>query len=179
MNPPIDMSGKIFGRLAVLHRTDNDPISGHARWVCQCDCGKTTVCNGALLRNGSTKSCGCLKTEFRVMVNKSRKTHGQSKKTLYKIWCGMKARCQNKNNPNYKNYGGRGINVCERWQTFENFASDVGARPTMSHSIDRIDNNSGYHCGHCEECQINGWKFNTRWATWVQQANNRRNNVSK
>lgn len=93
----------------------------------------------------------------------------------YRCWAGMKDRCNNPNNKRYLNYGGRGIKVCERLNTFSNFREDMGERPSLKHSIDRIDVNGNYSCGHCQECLENGWIANCRWATHKQQGENKTN----
>lgn len=89
----------------------------------------------------------------------------------YRAWSHMRERCEDPTNPRYRHYGGRGIFVCERWQRFEAFFSDMGVRPA-GRSIDRIDNNGGYTCGRCDECQRRAATFNCRWATSGEQSRN-------
>lgn len=135
--------------------------SGHAYWECRCDCGTQRPVAALHLRSGKSSNCGCLKaSRFAKMATK----HGQTGTRTHRIWQLMKSRCSNSNLPDYKHYGGRGIKVCERWQTFENFLSDMGEAPAGL-SIDRIKNDKGYEPGNC------------RWATAKQQANNLRRNV--
>lgn len=118
------------------------------------------------------------------------KRHGDAKYTItenhglrdtpeYRIWASMKDRCTNSSTEGYSRYGGRGIKICSVWfKSFISFYEDMGPRPSPKHSLDRIDNEFGnYSCGHCEECIENGWKFNCRWATAKEQANNRRSTV--
>lgn len=95
----------------------------------------------------------------------------------YSVWQDMKQRCYNPKCCNYPHYGARGIRVCDRWRhDFTAFLADMGRRPSFQHSIDRIDNEGNYSCGHCEECLRNGWPANCRWATWTEQNRNRRTN---
>ena len=99
-------------------------------------------------------------------------THGMTGRRVYNIYNGMKYRC---GQVEAHRYAGRGINICAGWQTFENFYADMGDCPPGS-SIDRLDNDGGYWCGHCEECVANGWPANCEWHTPKQQSNNRGNN---
>ena len=155
-----DIKGKTFNRLTVISRAESSH-KGTARWTCRCVCGNEIVTLGSSLRNGNTKSCGCL----RVDVNDKRSTkHGHATNGItptYHTWAGMKNRCSNKTHKDYKNYGGRGIVFCDEWNDFTNFLFDMGVKPNGK-SLDRI-NNEGDYC-----------KNNCRWATPKEQANNKR-----
>lgn len=156
----IDMVGKRFGRLVVTARGKNSQ-DGKPQYVCICDCGNTCLVRGKLLRTGRTQSCSCYRYE---QLNKALTKHGYCFTKTYQSWVGMKDRCLNPQSKFYKNYGGRGITVCDRWMKFENFLSDMGHRPKRK-SLERIDVNRGYEPSNC--C----------WATMRQQANNKRNTV--
>lgn len=111
---------------------------------------------------------------------KTQKIYGQNRENhpLYQAHRDIIARCNNPKSKAYKHYGGRGIKVCQRWSDqitgLQNFAEDIGEKPTPKHSIDRIDNEGNYSCGHCEQCVELGWEANCRWATWTQQLCNQR-----
>jgi hypothetical protein len=162
----IDMTGARIGRLLVLHRAGSysKGNSQRALWFCLCDCGSTVEVRGQNLRNGTTKSCNCLRDETAA---KLKLTHGRSRSREYQAWCAIKRRCFAPNTAGYEYYGARGITMSPRWvESFENFFADVGPRPpcSTSHafSIDRINNNGNYEPG------------NVRWATAAMQASNRR-----
>lgn len=163
----IDLTGQRFGRLLVLDRATND-AQGRARWRCACDCGNEAVITRHHLRDGRTKSCGCLRRDVASELNH---THGFASKggvkPTYRIYRSMLSRTTNPRDASWKNYGGRGITVCDRWNparggSFENFLADVGERPADNLSLDRIDNDRGYE------------PRNVRWATATEQARNRR-----
>jgi hypothetical protein len=161
-----DWTNVRVGRLVVLER---DTFDGRVwRWRCACDCGnETSVLSQSLAlgereSSGGTRSCGCLGIARRRAATR---THGCSMRTTeYTIWNCMKQRCENPDNPAFKNYGARGIKVDPRWSaSFEAFLADVGARPSLEHSLDRYPNNDGnYEPG------------NVRWATRREQALGRR-----
>lgn len=158
----IDLVGQRFGRLTVVGRADND-LHGHVRWDCLCDCGNTSTVLASNLKR-TTQSCGCLARELRP-VNAARQftKHGMYQSPEYRAWQNMRERCNNPNHPQFKDWGGRGISVCDRWMdSFEAFYADVGPRPGHRLSLDRIDNDGNYEPG------------NVRWATHSQQMKNRR-----
>ncbi len=140
---------------------------GELRWHCRCDCGKEAVVLQRTLLNGTSRSCGCLSVETFLAKNMARnRTHGESKTTPeYRAWCHMRNRCNNPKSKDYQNYGGRGIAVCVRWESYENFLADMGRRPSSRHSIERNHVNGDYEPGNC--C----------WATDKQQQNNKRDNL--
>lgn len=151
-----DLTGKRFGKLVVIERTNNR--GKHTMWKCKCDCGNYTITGASELKNGTTKSCGCLKFERR------NEKHGLSKTRLHRIWCKMKERCLNENNPAYKWYGGRGINVCKEWLddfvSFYNWSIKNGYSDDLS--IDRIDVNGNYEPNNCRWIPLKEQALNTR-----------------
>ena len=155
----LDLAGKKFGRLLVLQFSHRDRRN---YWVCKCDCGKTKTVNQNSMMAGNTKSCGCLHREFMVKLGKSKTTHGRTMKDpTYQSWIDMKRRCLDPNRRSYKDYGGRGITVCQRWFKFENFLADMGDKP-HGLTLDRKENHGHYEPENC------------RWATPKVQAGNRR-----
>ena len=153
----VDLTGMKFNRLSVVERSGRNG-RGLALWLCSCECGKSVVVQGAKLRSGHTKSCGCI-------VGKSSETHGLSRTPTYNSWCAMKQRCNYESGNAYKSYGAKGIKVCERWaNSFDDFLADMGERPEGM-TLDRIDSSGGYEPGNC------------RWATKKQQDRNRKSNI--
>lgn len=174
----IDRTGMRFGRLTVVRKHAAPSRSGGSLWDCVCDCGNTKTVIGSNLKERS--SCGCWRSEIsremgsnkaniakRSGVNAGAYRHGCKPRSgsspEYKVWLGMKRRCYDASFKDYPNWGGRGVRVCERWNSsFEHFLSDMGARPSKRHSIDRIDSSGNYEPTNC------------RWATpEVQGANTR------
>lgn len=158
-----DLTGMRFGRLTVIafsHRGER----GKAWWRCRCDCGTERVISRMNLtrRLNPTQSCGCYRADH---VRAAVWQHGGYRAPEYLNWRSMLKRCERVKNHNYKDYGGRGIRVCERWHDFNNFLADMGPRPSPRHTIDRIDRDGHYERGNC------------RWATPTTQARNRKSSL--
>lgn len=150
-----DLTGQQFGKWTVLGRDTTQP-SRRVRWNFVCECGTENSVRGDMLtgnRSRSCKTCG------------SERTHGMTNTTEYNSWDAMKKRCNNPNSDNFHNYGGIGITVCDRWHSFENFYSDMGPKPTPSHSIERKNVLLGYFPENC------------KWATPKEQSRNKRTTV--
>lgn len=157
------VTGSRYGRLTVIGEVEPYIASGIKlrRVECLCDCGNTSFPLWRNVRIGTSSSCGCYGLECRKGHPKT-KTHGMSGTPEYRSWAAMRNRCTNPDNKGFKNYGGRGITVCERWMnSFENFYSDMGPRPD-GFSIDRIDSDGNYEPSNC------------RWASMEVQVINRR-----
>lgn len=164
MNTKISLIAQRFGRLTVIEPSQRR--NHRTMWRCQCDCGSTCVVWSISLRKGATKSCGCLRAE---VTRKRVTTHGASKSPEFQAWAEILKRCLNVNSKAFPHYGGRGVNICQRWRnSFENFLADMGRRPAGRcglrplYSIDRINNDGNYEPSNC------------RWATVSEQNKNRR-----
>ncbi len=165
-----DLTGQRFGKLTVLEFVPREGTK-KSYWKCRCDCGGEKIVAGHDLKLKYTQSCGCLAKEIGKqsgrILGENNCVHGCSKTRLYYIWKGMRQRCYNHNNPDYKNYGGRGIKICDEWlddfQAFRDWATENGYREGLS--IDRIDNDRNYEPDNC------------RWISIKQQQRNKRNNL--
>ncbi len=160
MSKLIDLTNKKFGKLTVISRAANDKWA-QTMFLCQCDCGQSITVRSSCLKNKNTQSCGC-------MAKNNNLQHGHRKDrkmtAIYNSWRSIVQRCTNHEHNQYKDYGGRGITVCERWLKFQNFLEDMG-EPPPKHSINRIENNEGYCPNNCE------------WITTKENNRNKRNNL--
>ncbi len=164
----VDLTGQRFGRLTVLEKTNKRSASGCVYWKCRCDCGKIKIVNGSALRSGSQQSCGCQRIDF-LKSTPIHKTHGGEKERLYHVWRGMIDRCYYPSHNRYKDYGGRGIFICDEWRhdyaAFREWAMANGYDPEAPRgqcTIDRIDVDGPYAPWNC------------RWVSMDIQVHNRR-----
>jgi hypothetical protein len=148
----VDLSGRVFGKLTVVDFYGKGS-RGKSIWNCLCGCGNKTTASTGHLTSGHRVSCGCGRSESNI-------SHGMTHTRTYEIWCGMKKRCENENSSEYFRYGGKGIRVCEKWQTFEGFLDDMGIAPEGM-SLDRKKSDRDY----CKD--------NCRWADAKTQTRNR------
>lgn len=158
-----DLTGMVFGKLTVESFVPDG--SRYLKWLCKCECGNKKVIMSQSFKSGATVSCGCYGTKRRSQTSTK---HGESgggatnRSGTYSSWANMMMRCDWASHPSHKKYAAKGILVCERWHSFENFKADMGERPEGT-SIDRLDNSKGYSPDNC------------RWATRQQQSLNRSN----
>ena len=156
-----DITGSKRNKLTALYNTNEKSSNGDYIWKFACDCGNEVETTVGRFNSGHTKSCGCQKIES---SDNREGSHGMVGTPEHNSWRKMKERCNDPNNKDYADYGGIGITVCESWNRFINFYSDMGDMPSdgQTYSIDRIDTTKGYYPENC------------RWATSFEQARNKR-----
>lgn len=155
----MDYINRIFHRLTVKERLGLDASGKNTLYLCQCSCGHEVKVSRTNLRKETTKSCGCMNRE---MARDRHLKHGKSGTRVYIVWTNMIQRCTNPNHNEYKNYGARGITVCDSWRKFQNFYKDMGEPPTEDHTIERNDVNGSYEKTNCKWIPSAAQSMNTR-----------------
>jgi hypothetical protein len=162
MSPTIDLCGKRFGRWIVLRGTDRKTGSNYY-WACRCDCGTEKEVLGTTLKNGTSKSCGCLHKELlAARVTRHGHAANYTASSEYGAWKNMMARCYRVHHKCYHNYGGRGIYVVNEWHTFDGFIRDMGLKPDPSLTLERVDNDGPYAPWNCKWATRHENNSNTR-----------------
>lgn len=160
---PVDLTGQKFGRWVVLKMVK---AGSRVHYLCQCVCGNKKIVRPDSLKNGRSKSCGCLNNEMRsAIAKKANTTHGNSKTRIYSIWNMMRQRCYNRKSTSFQYYGARGISVCPSWRTFDGFFKDMGEGWFSGGSIERVDVNGNYEPDNCI------------WIPRINQNKNTRQNI--
>lgn len=159
-----DLTGKVFFRLTVREYVGRGNKGAQSYWLCDCVCGAQTVASGGNLVHQNVRSCGCWRDEEHVRraTTHGHKRHGR-RTPEYGSWSGMRDRCLNPSDAAFHKYGGRGITIDPRWESFENFLADMGPKPGRGFSIERCDNDGPYSPDNC------------KWGTYTEQSRNKRN----